>query len=57
MYYGKHGPERVGCARPAYVYIFIYIYGSYNLHAARFGPPQTKFLGTPVEVEEGKEGK
>ena len=33
---------------PIYISTIIYIYSLYNFHAARFGPPQTKFLGTPV---------
>ena len=51
MYYGIHGLERVGCAHPTYIYIcqlYIYIYSLYNLRAVRFGPPQTKYLATPM---------
>ena len=36
--------KRVGCTHP----IYIYIYSLYILDAARFGPPQTKFLATPM---------
>ena len=47
MYYGMHGLERVGWALPTYIHVNYYI-NLYNLHAARFGSPQTKFLATPM---------
>ena len=33
---------------PVYQLSYIYIYSLYNLHAVWFGPPQTKFLATPM---------
>ena len=33
---------------PTYICTLLYIYSLYNLHAARFGPPQTKFVATPM---------
>ena len=35
---------------PIYIYQLSYICSLYSLYAARFGPPQTKFLGTPMQL-------